>query len=107
MCRKEKIEDILNNCRERMFEGASIEDCLRDYQWQASELEPLLKTSFALLRKSEAIQPDPEFKARLRSQLQGMPYAKRAREEEKAAIPIWHRRWAMAVTAVSVILVAG
>jgi hypothetical protein len=103
MAGKKKIEDILNNCLERMFEGESIEDCLRDYPLQTSELEPLLKTSFALLQKSAAIQPDPEFKARVHSQLQGMLYAKR----ERAGIPIWRRRWAVAMTTVLVILLAG
>jgi hypothetical protein len=103
MARRKKIEDILNNCLERMFDGESIEDCLRDYPWQASELEPLLKTSFALLRKSAAIQPDPEFKARVHSHLQGMLYAKR----ERAGIPIWRRKWAVAMTTVLVILLAG
>jgi hypothetical protein len=103
MARRKKIEDILNNCLERMFDGESIEDCLRDYPWQASELEPLLKTSFALLQKSAAIQPDPEFKARVHSHLQGMLYAKR----ERAGIPIWRRKWAVAMTTVLVILLAG
>jgi hypothetical protein len=107
MSRKIKIEDILDNCLERLFEGESIEDCLRDYPRQASELEPLLKTSLALLQKSAAIQPNPEFKARVYSQLQGMLHAKREKAEKKAIVPIWRRRWAVAMTTVLVILLAG
>ncbi len=107
MSRKIKIEDILDNCLERLFKGESIEDCLRDYPWQASELEPLLKTSLALLQKSAAIQPNPEFRAKVGSQLQGMLHAKREKAEEKAVGPIWRRRWAVAMSTVLVVLLAG
>jgi hypothetical protein len=102
-----KIEDILDNCLERLFKGESIEDCLRDYPSQASELEPLLKTSLALLQKSAAIQPNPAFKAKVGSQLQGMLLAKREKAEKKAIGPIWRRRWAVAVSSVLVVLLAG
>jgi hypothetical protein len=107
MSRKIRIEDILDNCLERLFKGESIEDCLRDYPWQASELEPLLKTSLALLQKSAAVQPNPEFKAKVGSQLQGMLHAKREKAEKKAMGPIWHRRWAVAMSTVLVVLLAG
>ena len=107
MSRKIKIEDILDNCLERLFKGESIEDCLRDYPWQASELEPLLKTSLALLQKSAAIQPNPEFKANVGSQLQGMLRAKRDKAEKKAMGSIWRRRWAVAMSTVLVVLLAG
>jgi hypothetical protein len=107
MSRKIRIEDILDNCLERLFKGESIEDCLRDYPWQASELEPLLKTSLALFQKSAAIQPNPEFKAKVGSQLQGMLRAKREKAEEKAMGPIWRRRWAVAMSTVLVVLLAG
>lgn len=104
---KIRIENILDDCLERLFKGESIEDCLRDYPWQASELEPLLKTSLALLQKSATIQPNPEFKAKVHSQLQGMLRAKLEKVEEKAIVPIWRRRWAVAMSTVLVILLAG
>jgi len=100
-----KVEDILDNCLERMFKGESIEDCLKNYPERASELEPLLKASAAFIRKSAAIQPAPELKARTRSQLQELLYAKREKKREK--IPIWHRKWAVAMTTVLVIAFAG
>jgi len=100
-----KIEDILDNCLERMFKGESIEDCLKDYPGQASELEPLLKTSAVFIQKSAAIKPAPEFKARARPQLQGLLYAKREKKKEK--IPIWHRKWAVAMTTVLVIVLVS
>lgn len=107
----QKMEDILNNCLERMLEGESIEDCLKDYPWQASELEPLLKTSFELIQKSAAIQPAPEFKVRVYLQLQERLHAKREaaqkKVEKKTVVSIWHRRWAMAMTTVLVVFLAG
>jgi hypothetical protein len=107
MSRKTKIVDILDNCLERLFKGESIEDCLMDYPWQASELEPLLRTSIALLQKSAAIQPNPEFKAKVGAQLQGMLRAKRGKAEKRAMGPIWRRRWAVAMSTVLVVLLAG
>lgn len=101
-----KLEDILDNCLERMFKGESIEDCLKTYPEQAPQLEPLLKTSFVVIQKYSAIQPSLEFKAKARSQLQGMLYAKLAKAE-RAKVPIWHRRWAVAMTTVLVIVLAG
>lgn len=102
-----KIEDILDNCLERIFKSESIEDCLKAYPKQAPELEPLLKTSLVFMQRSSAIQPDPEFKARVHSQLQAMLYAKQKKAERRARIPIWHRRWALAMTAILGFLLIG
>ncbi len=103
----QKIEDIFNECLECLLKGESIEDCLKAYPEQAPELEPLLKTSSALIQKSAAIQATPEFKARAHSQLQKMLYAKREKAERKARILIWHRKWAVAMTSVLLILFVG
>jgi len=101
------MEDILNECLERVSKGESIETCLNAYPEQASKLEPLLKTSLVLMRKSAAIQPDAEYRARAQSQLQAMFYAKHERAEKRARIPVWHRKWAVAMTTVLVVLLAG
>lgn len=95
-----KIEDIFDNCLESIFKGESIDDCLKAYPKQAPELEPLLKTSLVFMQRSSAIQPPPEFKERLGSQLQAMLYAKQKKAERGARIPIWQRRWALAMTAI-------
>jgi len=102
-----KIEDILDNCLESIFKGESIDDCLKAYPEQAPELEPLLKTSLVFMQRSSAIQPDPEFKARLGSQLQAMLYAKQKKAERRARIPVWQRRWALAMTAILGFLLIG
>lgn len=102
-----KIEDILNECLERIFRGEGVEDCLKAHPKQAPELEPLLEVSFAFIQKSAAIWPDPEFKVRTQSQLQAMLYAKRKEGEKGARIPVWHRKWALAMTAVLGFLLIG
>lgn len=102
-----KIEDIFDNCLESIFKGESIDDCLKAYPEQAPELEPLLKTSLVFMQRSSAIQPAPEFKARVHSQLQAMLYAKQKKAERRARIPIWQRRWALAMTAILGFLLIG
>lgn len=102
-----KIEDIFGNCLESIFNGESIDDCLKAYPEQSPELEPLLKTSLVFMQRSSAIQPAPEFKARLGSQLQAMLHAKQKKAERRAMIPIWQRRWALAMTAILGFLLIG
>ena len=102
-----KIEDILDNCLERIFKSESIEDCLKTYPKQAPELEPLLKTSLVFMQRSSTIRPDSRFKARFHSQLQAMLYAKQEKAEKRAKIPIWHRKWALAMTAILGFLLIG
>jgi len=102
----QRIEDVLDGCLKRLLEGEGIEDCLRTYPEYASELEPLLKTSAALMRSSFAIQPAPEFKARVRSQLQGMLYA-RKEVRGRSGASMGHRRWVLAVTSVLLIFIVG
>ena len=101
----QNIPDILNDCIERMLKGESIEDCLNAYSEQAGELEPLLQISAATMQSTSAIQPASEFKGRVRSRLQGMLHARL--EQKRAKIPIWHRRWVVALASVMVIFIAG
>ncbi len=103
----EKIEDILDKCLERISKGESVSDCLTTYPEQAPELEPLLKTGSALIRKSLVVQPTPEFKAKARSQLQGMLCAKSEKAETRVRVPVWHRKWAVAIAAILVVLFVG
>ena len=100
-----KVQDILDNCIERMLKGESIEDCLKTYPEQAHELEPLLRTSAGIRQNSLAIQPASELKQRVRTRLQGMIYAKT--ERKRAKVPIWHRRWAVSLVSVLVVFIAS
>ena len=99
------VQDILNNCVERMLKGESIEDCLKAYPQQAHELEPLLQISAAIMQNSSSIQPASEFKDRVRSRLQNILYAQA--EQRRARVSIWHRRWAVALASILIIFIAG
>jgi len=101
------MEDILNGCLESVFKGESIEACLNAYPEQASQLGPLLETGLMLMRESAAIRPDAEYKARVQYQLQAMFYARHEEAEKRTRIPVWHRKWAMAMTTVLIVLLAG
>ncbi|MEA3253544.1 MAG: DUF5667 domain-containing protein [Chloroflexota bacterium] len=104
---KKKIEDIVDECLERMFQGQSIEDCLKAYPRWASELEPLLWTSMAFIQESADICPAPGFKDRTQTLLQAMFYDRYEKDRSKARIPIWRRKWATAVSTILIVLFAG
>ncbi len=103
----QKLEDILDKCLGQMLDGESIEACLNAYPEQASELAPLLKTSRAFIRNSSAIQPAPEFKARVHSRLRAMSYAKQEKAERSKRTPAWHRKWLLAIASVLVVLLVS
>ena len=100
-----KMEDILNDCLERIFRGESIEDCLASYPQEASELEPLLRTGLSLAQESAAISPSPELKASVLSRLEARIYDRE--EEARVKIPFWRLRWVRAVASVAIILAVG
>ena len=101
----ENIRDILDNCIELLLKGRSVEDCLNAYPKQARELESLLRISAATMQGASAIQPSSEFKGRVHSRLQDMFHTRA--EQKRAKIPVWHRRWAVALASVMVIFIAG
>jgi len=105
MKKTKELNNILNDCLERLLvKGETIEQCLQSYPEHAAEIEPLLQTAMAT-KKAVAIQPRPEFKARVRYQLQS------ALQEvkPKRALPFfgWQPRWAVAIAVVLVVLLAG
>ena len=100
-----KMEDILNNCLERIFRGESIEDCLASYPREASELEPLLRTGLSLAQEAAAISPSPELKASVLSRLEARLYA--TEEKARVKVPFWHMRWVRAVASVAIVFFVG
>jgi len=103
-----KLENIFNECLERMLRGESIESCLSCHPEEAAELEPLLRTALGVRRSSSSLQPRPEFKAWARARLEGAQlYAKQQRQPKRAGLLAWQQGWALALTAVLVILLAG
>jgi hypothetical protein len=103
-----KLENIFNECLERMARGESIEGCLQSYPKEAAELEPLLRTALGFSWRASALQPRPEFKARARLRFQGAQLcAGEQKQPERPGFFAWQRGWAFALTAVLVILFTG
>jgi len=98
-----RIDDILNECLERLLAGnGTIEQCLQSYPQHAAELEPLLRTALAMDR-AVRIEPGAEAKARVRYQLQlQMAEADKPRRSLRWN---WQPRWAMAAMAVLLVFV--
>ena len=74
----ENIEQALEECLERIRQGASLEDALRRHPEQAAELRPLLQIALALER-ADFLAPSEATKARLRTRFEG---AARLRADE-------------------------
>jgi len=104
MNRNKELDNILNDCLERLLQGEPLEQCLRDYPQYAGEIEPLLQTAMSA-RKALAIQPGAEFKARARYQLQSVLKETKARR----GLPFfsWQPRWAPALAIGLAFLLAG
>ncbi|MBM3141613.1 MAG: hypothetical protein FJ005_01010 [Chloroflexi bacterium] len=103
-----KLDDIFNECYERIRSGESLKSCLKRYPEHAAELESLLKTSFDIGRRASYIQPRPEFKHWAQVRLEGAQrYAKQQRQAERPGLFSWRQGWAVAVTAILVLLLTG
>jgi hypothetical protein len=106
---KKEFDDILDICLDRiLLKGDTIEQCLESYPERAAELEPLLRTALSTVKASSSIKPRPEFerigKHRL---LAALEQNRKKRTEPRTRLWSWHRRWATALVAVLVILLAG
>lgn len=60
------VDDILNECIERLTAGETVEQCLASYPDHAVELEPLLRTSASTMNVAAAITYREEAKQRSR-----------------------------------------
>ena len=101
-----RLDDILSECTDRLLQGESVEQCLQRYPEQAPEIEPLLRVAVAAEKASSAVKPRPEFKARIRHQVQTQVRSK-ARKAEPKGIPAlhWIPRWAAVAACVALVLV--
>jgi len=100
------LEQIFEECLERVFRGESIESCLMSYPNEAAYLEPLLRTAIGVTNRASMLQPNPEFKARTGMRIQAaLQYAVQQRPAEKPSRGFaWQRSWAFALTAVALLL---
>ena len=105
---KKSFDDILELCLDRMAKGDTIEQCLESYPEQAAELEPLLTAALCAAKASSVIEPRPEFQRLAKQRLLSTIAAKEKKKiEHRMPFWGWQRRWAVALTVVLVILLAG
>lgn len=103
-----ELEDIFNECYERILQGESFESCLARYPEYAAQLEPLLRTAFGFTMRASTLQPRPEFKHWLRARLQGAQLSAEQKEQmHKRGFFSWQRAWAVGVAAILVVLLTG
>jgi hypothetical protein len=99
-----ELENILDECLDRLAGGETFEQCLQSYPEQAAQLEPLLQMAQAVI-KASAITPRAEFKARARYEFHSALQA----EATKRRRPLFslRRRWSVALMVVSILLLTG
>jgi len=103
-----KIEEVFNDCFDRLLSGESLESCLGRYPEHAAELHSMLSVAFDVRRRAYPIQPRPEFKYWARVRLAGVQdYVSRQPVKIKPSIFSWQRRWAVALAAILVFVLAS
>ncbi|MGA9048284.1 MAG: DUF5667 domain-containing protein [Dehalococcoidia bacterium] len=103
-----RIEEIFNDCFERLLLGESLESCLSRYPEYAAELDSMLRTAFDVKRKAFPVQPRPEFKywARIRMQ-NAQYYGAPEPAEEKVSASNLRRNLAFSLTALLILVIAS
>jgi hypothetical protein len=103
-----RIEEIFNDCFERLLLGESLESCLRSYPEYAAELDSMLRTAFDIKRKAFPVQPRPEFKYWARIRMQNVQYyLAREPEKEKISASNLRRNLAFSLAALLVFVIAS
>jgi len=105
-----KLDDIFNECYERIRSGESLESCLKSYPEHAAQLEPLLRTTLDIGRRASYIQPRPEFKHWSLVRLEGEQHYNHISQQRQPAKPgrfSLRQSWAIAVAAVLIVLLTG
>ena len=102
-----ELDNIFEECLERVLTGGeTIEQCLASFPEHATELKPLLQTALAA-RETLEIAPRPEFRERARYQILTELRDMEERKQHRFSLFAWQPRWATAVIAVLVLLMAS
>ncbi|MDD5311874.1 MAG: DUF5667 domain-containing protein [Dehalococcoidia bacterium] len=102
-----QLEEIFNECFERLLSGESLDSCLRRYPQHAAELDQMLRMAFDVKRRAYPIQPRPEFKYWARVRMHGVQdYLSKQPVESGPSIFHWRRSWAVALSAIMAFVLA-
>jgi hypothetical protein len=96
-----ELADILSECLDRLAKGESLQDCLDSYPQVTEELRPLLETAL-VARKALDIEPDPQFKARVRYKIAAA--TREAATRKHRSFFRWQGRWAVSVASLLLVL---
>lgn len=106
----ENFDNILDECVERIQQGATLEECLANYPEQAAELEPALRIAFELLTASSSLAPTPAAKAAARQRFDIAREVRQRRRDQ--SLPLLARlfggsRVGIATAAVLLVAIGG
>src|SRR4030065_1828692 len=95
------LEDIFNECYDRIRADESLQSCLARYPEHHAELKSLLETPFEIGRRASYIHPRPEFKHWAQVRLQGAQHHANQQMQVEKPSPFswWRQSWAVAVAA--------
>lgn len=111
-----RIEEIFDECLERVNQGESIESCLQSYPEVSDQLKAMLTTSANIKWRGSLVTPRPEFKAKARTQfvrvlteqnLNAHYHAMKRKYGKHSSIFRLHRLLAPALTVLLVIILIG
>ena len=104
MKKNRELENIFDDCLERLARGETLKQCLESHPEQAEQLEPLLRAAQAA-RETSAILPRPEFRARARYEFHSA--LQEAASKKRPSLFGLRTRLVTAMVALSIILVSG
>jgi hypothetical protein len=98
-----ELNEILNECLDRLNRGETVAQCLARFPQNAVALEQLLDTA-SLAHKISAVRPRPAFKAIAKAQFLAVV---REAEVKKARRVAWLPGWVAAAASALVVILAG
>lgn len=107
MTAQQHIDDILNECIDRLARGETVEACLARYPEHAPELRPLLLVARATLSATAQLTPRAEFRMAARHRFLDALAARHARKQEAFLSGPWLRRWGAVAAGVALLVVIG
>lgn len=106
MRRSRELDNILDECLERILHGETMEQCLQRFPGHAAELRPLLETA-RLLTQSASFSPRPEFREEARHRFQAVLLGTARKSRESFPRRFWQPRWVTMVAVILAVIMAG
>ena len=105
MKKDRELDNIIDECLEKIFRGRTVEQCLQDYPDRVAELEPVLRT-IVEARSATDIRPRSEFRDRARHEFQAAIRELEPVSAGRGFFPRFKPVW-VAVSALIALLIVG